>query len=370
MNTITCPQFVELERELLDEFVACFQENVEEIERTVQSLEKEVSPELINELFRSMHSLKGNCRMVFLDAIVDVIHELEEIISEMRQGDLLYQPMFGVFFMSIVGYVETLMGQLASEKEADGRLYEALLKVIHKVRDASPGNVNRVIDEGLDALLSGPKADVEETTRISSGIPSYFSPGQDTDIQYFKFLSRQLNLTGLYPKDRAEKELYLCMEINKELGGLVDEEQLEAAVLLHNLGMAFIPPELIHKHEEDLNKDEQKILAAHVATATQLLHRFGNWATAAEIVLNHHEHYDGSGYPYGRKGDEIHQGAKIIAVSDAFFEITAERSDQPHKKSIFEGVRYVNSYNGTLFDPSTVEAFNMAVRHIYISKGK
>ncbi len=369
MTTIESPQFVELERELIDEFVACFQENVEEIEHTVQTLEHEVTPELINELFRSMHSLKGNCRMVFLDAIVEVIHQLEEIISEMRQGQLPYQPMFGVFFMSIIGYVETLMGQLASDGEGDGDLYQALLSVIERVRSAAPGNVNKVIDEGLDELLAGPQEE-GEAPKISSAIPSYFEPGQDTDIQYFRFLSRQLMQTDLYPSDRQKNELELCATINREMEMPVDSEQLEAAVLLHNLGMAFVPDELVHKHEDKLNKEEQKVLAAHVATATQLLHRFGGWEEATQIVLNHHEHFDGSGYPFGKTEGEIPVGAKILAITDAFFEITSERADRSHKKSVFEGVRYVNAHNGSLFDPACVEAFNMAVRQIYISKGK
>ncbi|AZZ90202.1 HD domain-containing protein [Hahella sp. KA22] len=367
MKPITCPQFVELEKDLIDEFVACFQENVEEIEHTIQTLEHQVNPDLINELFRSMHSLKGNCRMVFLDAMVDVIHELEEIVSDMRKGELPYQPMFGVFFMSIIGYVETLVGQLASDHTADGDLQESLLKVIAKVRNASPGNVIAVINEGLDELLSGPK-DAGEAPRPEAAMPSYFAPGKDSDQQLFRFLARQLDQLSIYRKDRTQKELELCTAINAELGGPINEEQLSAAVLLHDLGMAFVPVGLAHKHEEQLSREEQKIMAAHVATSSQILHRFGGWEDAAQIVLHHHEHYDGSGYPFGVSGKEIPMGSKVLAICDAFFEITSEREDRSYKKSLFEAVRYVNSYNGSLFDPDCVEAFNMAVRKLYIAK--
>ena len=367
MTKITCPQFVELEKDLVNEFVTCFQENVEEIEQTVQSLEHEVSPELINELFRSMHSLKGNCRMVFLDPMVDAIHELEEIVSEMRQGELPYQPMFGVFFMSIIGYVETLIGQLASDNEADGDLQQSLLKVIHKVRDAAPGNVNKVIDEGLDELLSGPLTP-QELAGAPAGVPSFFLLGQDDDLQFFRFLSQQIDQLSIYRKDRTQKELELCQEINRELGGIVDEKQMTAAVLLHDFGMAFIPPALIAKSSSSLTKEETKILAAHVATSAQVLYRMHHWQEAAQIILHHHEAYDGSGYPFGQRADDIPVGSRILALCDAFFDITSERADRSYKKSLFEAVRHVNSYNGTLFEPACVEAFNLAVRNLYISK--
>ncbi len=367
MTKITCPQFVELEKDLVNEFVTCFQENVEEIEQTVQSLEHEVTPDLINELFRSMHSLKGNCRMVFLDPMVDAIHQLEEIVSEMRQGELPYQPMFGVFFMSVIGYVETLIGQLTSDGEADSDLHQTLLKVIIKVREAAPGNVNKVIDEGLDELLSGPAAPGGDAG-APAGLPSHFLLSQDEDLQFFRFLSQQIDQLSIYRKDRTQKELELCQEINRELGGIVDEKQMIAAVLLHDLGMAFIPPALIAKHDNDLTKEEQKILSAHVATSAQILHRMHHWEEAAQIILHHHEAYDGSGYPFGQRADNIPVGSRILALCDAFFDITSERADRSYKKSLFEAVRYVNSCNGTLFEPACVEAFNLAVRNLYISK--
>ncbi len=367
MTKITCPQFVELEKDLINEFVACFQENVEEIEQTVQGLEHDVSPEQINELFRSMHSLKGNCRMVFLDPMVDVIHELEEIVSEMRNGDLPYQPMFGVFFMSIIGYVETLIGQLSSDQEADGDLQQSLLKVIQKVREAAPGNVNKVIDEALDTLMAGPASETVETS-APSGIPSHFLLGRDDDFEFFRFLSRQIDQLSIYRKDRTAKELELCSEVNRELGMIVDPKQLEVAVLLHDLGMAFIPPTLMNKNSEALSREEQKIVSAHVASSAQILHRMSGWHEAANIILHHHEAYDGSGYPYGLSGEDIPVGSRVLALCDAFFDITSEREDRSYKKSLFEAVRHVNSCNGTLFDPACVEAFNMAVRNLYISK--
>ncbi|WP_020406727.1 HD domain-containing phosphohydrolase [Hahella ganghwensis] len=367
MTKITCPQFVDLEKDLINEFVACFQENVEEIEQTVQSLEHDVSSEQINELFRSMHSLKGNCRMVFLDPMVDVIHQLEEIVSEMRNGDLPYQPMFGVFFMSIIGYVETLIGQLSSEQEADGELQQSLLKVIQKVREASPGNVNKVIDEALDTLMAGPAGEVEEAS-TPSGLPSHFVLGRDDDMQFFRFLSRQIDQLSIYRKDRTQKELELCNEVNRELGMIVDQEQLEAAVLLHDLGMAFIPQTLMSKGKNSLSKEEQKIMSAHVATGAQILNRMAGWHEAASIILHNHEAFDGTGFPYGLSGEDIPVGSRILALCDAFFDTTSEREDRSYKKSLFEAVRHINSCNGTLFDPACVEAFNMAVRNLYISK--
>jgi HD-GYP domain-containing protein (c-di-GMP phosphodiesterase class II) len=80
-------------------------------------------------------------------------------------------------------------------------------------------------------------------------------------------------------------------------------------------------------------------------------------AEAAEIVLMHHERFDGCGYPRGLRGSEIPLGARIFAVADALDAITSERPY--HKASTFElACREIQKCSGTHFDPEVVEAFS------------
>jgi HD-GYP domain-containing protein (c-di-GMP phosphodiesterase class II) len=78
------------------------------------------------------------------------------------------------------------------------------------------------------------------------------------------------------------------------------------------------------------------------------------------IVLRHHERWDGTGYPDGKRGQEIHEMARIASVADVYDAITSERSYAPAKPA-HEGVRAIFEGSGTQFDPDVVDAFSRIV---------
>ena len=99
----------------------------------------------------------------------------------------------------------------------------------------------------------------------------------------------------------------------------------------------------------------------------QLLNRIKGWSEAAEIVQQHHEKYDGTGYPEGLSQDQIHPGAMIIALADTFYEVTNQRIDRSYKKSLFNAISLINGESGCQFNSVFVDAFNEAVRQLYIA---
>jgi HD-GYP domain-containing protein (c-di-GMP phosphodiesterase class II) len=94
----------------------------------------------------------------------------------------------------------------------------------------------------------------------------------------------------------------------------------------------------------------------HVQIGFDLVADIAFLADAAEIVLTHHERYDGGGYPRGLKREEILPSARIFAVADSFDAIT---SDRPYRRaSSFEsGRQIIRECSGTQFDPEVVSAF-------------
>jgi HD-GYP domain-containing protein (c-di-GMP phosphodiesterase class II) len=101
-----------------------------------------------------------------------------------------------------------------------------------------------------------------------------------------------------------------------------------------------------------------------VVIGSQLLLRFGGWDDAARMILDHHERFDGSGYPNGIKGEEIHVGARMIAIVDAFCSMTTERSDRNYKKGLLSAISEINANTETQFDPQLVSVFNDVVRNM------
>lgn len=86
------------------------------------------------------------------------------------------------------------------------------------------------------------------------------------------------------------------------------------------------------------------------------------------MVLDHHESYDGTGYPNRLSGEQIHPGARILAIVDTFCSITTERSDRSYKKSLLSAISEINANIEVQFDPKLVNAFNDVVRGLMMKQ--
>lgn len=134
-------------------------------------------------------------------------------------------------------------------------------------------------------------------------------------------------------------------------------EMIELAAPMHDIGKIGIPDHILLKSEK-LTHDEFQIMKTHPVIGFQILQNSPSkyLSLGATIALSHHEKYDGSGYPFGTKGDEIPIEARIVAVGDVYDALTSNR---PYKKgwSSEEAMAYLNANRGTHFDPNCVVAF-------------
>ena len=124
---------------------------------------------------------------------------------------------------------------------------------------------------------------------------------------------------------------------------------------LHDIGKMAIPDAILTKPGK-LTMDEQAVMREHCVRGYTILKKIPFLEHAAEIVLSHQEHFDGSGYSRGLKGEEIPIGARIFAVADALDAIT---SDRPYRKAkpFAEARREIERCSGTQFDPAVVAVF-------------
>jgi HD-GYP domain-containing protein (c-di-GMP phosphodiesterase class II) len=130
---------------------------------------------------------------------------------------------------------------------------------------------------------------------------------------------------------------------------------LKYAAVLHDIGKLAIPDAILNKSEA-LTSEEWRIMRNHPMICFKLLKDIPFLEEASRIILSHHEKYDGTGYPHGMKGEGIPLGARIIAVADAFDNMTTERiyrKAMSKKDAILE----VNKYAGTQFCPVAAKAF-------------
>jgi HD-GYP domain-containing protein (c-di-GMP phosphodiesterase class II) len=115
-------------------------------------------------------------------------------------------------------------------------------------------------------------------------------------------------------------------------------------------------PDAILAKPGKLTPEEQSVMREHCVRGYTMLKKIPFLEHAAEIVLSHQEHYDGSGYSRGLRGEEIPIGARIFAVADTLDAIT---SDRPYRKAktFSEARREIERCSGTQFDPAIVAVF-------------
>lgn len=151
---------------------------------------------------------------------------------------------------------------------------------------------------------------------------------------------------------------HFSMLIARELGLSAEDQQLllEAAPM-HDIGKVGIPDKILLKPAR-LNEQEFEVMKQHAIFGYELLSGSSSklLQAGADIARGHHEKFDGSGYPYGLKGEEIPIFSRIVAVADVFDALTSER---PYKKAweVPVAVDFLKKGRGTHFDPACVDAF-------------
>ena len=144
-----------------------------------------------------------------------------------------------------------------------------------------------------------------------------------------------------------------AVEIAKQLK--VSEEELEAlraASLLHDIGKLAVPEHIISKPGK-LTPEEFEKMKIHPIVGAEILERVQFPYPVVPIVRAHHEKWDGSGYPFGLRGEEIPMGARILAAVDC---LDALASDRQYRRALplDDAMRHVEMESGTSFDPAVV----------------
>lgn len=137
-----------------------------------------------------------------------------------------------------------------------------------------------------------------------------------------------------------------------------DLVDLYCGALLHDIGKIGVPDSILLK-KGALTAEERASMRKHPEIGYSIISHIGYLSKAAEIVRAHHEHFDGTGYPLGLKGEEIPLGARIFAIADSFDALTVKR---PYREAIQfkKAEAEILKASGSLFAPDAVESFTDA----------
>lgn len=179
-----------------------------------------------------------------------------------------------------------------------------------------------------------------------------------TESSIMRSKTIDLIMNSLYERSSMElihgkKVSEICKVIAESLKFEKEKvEQIEMAGLRHDIGKISINENIINK--ESLNEDELKEFKRHPEVGYQILRSVNEFSKIANFVLEHHERWDGKGYPKGLKGEEISIEGRIIAVADAYAAMT---SDKIYSKALSKecAINEMKKCSGSQFDPRIVQ---------------
>jgi len=144
-----------------------------------------------------------------------------------------------------------------------------------------------------------------------------------------------------------------------------EKRTLILGALIHDIGKLEVPRDIINK-EGKLAPHEWEIMKKHVTWGREIIATDPRFEELIPLVELHHERFDGNGYPYGLKGEEIPKLARILCIVDSFDAMTTERPYQ-QTKSFEEAVQELWRCSGKQFDPTYVKPFIDMIEDMYLS---
>ena len=207
-------------------------------------------------------------------------------------------------------------------------------------------NIIRTLRNLQDMELHRQKIEVEKSKQQTERI----------SLQMMQTLATTIEAKDEYTRGHSYRVAEYAALIAKELGWSQDEiTNLKHAAHLHDIGKIGIPDSVLNKPTQ-LTEDEDNLLKKHTIIGAEILKDVTLIPHVVEVTRNHHEHYDGSGYPDGLAGTEIPIYARIIAVADCY---DAMNSRRIYRNALSQDEIYeeILKNKGTQFDPEIADIF-------------
>jgi len=216
-------------------------------------------------------------------------------------------------------------------------------------------------DPILDGEAGEPKGavvtfhDITESRQAHRTISEYAKQLENSVYQTLNVIANMVEMRDPYTAGHERNVATLARDIAKEMGW--DEahcRNLEQAGLVHDIGKIAIPAEILARPSR-LTSMEYQIVQSHASRSYEILKDVDFPFPIAEIVYQHHERMDGSGYPRGLKGDEISVEARVLAVADV---VESMASHRPYRAALGmdAALEEIKKNRGTLYDPEVADA--------------
>ena len=295
-----------------------------------------------------------------LDALAAVTGRMPIVLSDLKMPDhdgqwLLDQvlrrwPLAAVVMLT--GYGDTENAVECLKRGACDYLLKPP-RITELIRAIERASSRRRLATARQRYQEGLERRVEEKTALLSNALAGIATAYSSTLAA---LVAALDAREHETSDHSQRVVRCTVAMAERMGISGEElEDIGRGALLHDIGKIGVPDGILLK-PGPLTPQEWAEMRRHPEIGWQILQSISFLQVPAEIVLSHQERFDGLGYPRGLKGEQIHIGARIFAISDT---LDAMTSDRPYRKasSFASAQAEIKRCSGTQFDPRAVEAF-------------
>ncbi len=214
-----------------------------------------------------------------------------------------------------------------------------------------------------ESLRAPSMEDLQEVEQVADQLAVAFSHVhlinalEELHIGTLKALARAIDAKSQWTAGHSERVTNLALELGREMGlSQKDLHIMEMGGLLHDIGKIGTPPAILDKPDK-LTPEEMRIMRDHVRCGVRILEPIRSFRDALPIVAQHHEWFNGMGYPEGLAGQQISLYARIFAVADCY---DALKSDRPYRAGMSreETLAILRASSGMQFDPAVIDLLN------------
>jgi HD-GYP domain-containing protein (c-di-GMP phosphodiesterase class II) len=347
--------FLEAYDEFLEQYNSC--------ESSIVDLEHQPKNSvLLNDLFRTIHTVKANIGLVGFEPMVEMLQDLETLLDFVRKETLPFSSLVGDLVLLLMDQAKDFIEQFKANNKVEYNK-ELFSQIELGLKEIAVGDLTdpSVILIDLIALMDQQAGDQHKAGR---NWLEDLSPNNE-ELAFLYSLAKSSEKRVVYWKGRTDRIGPLAIAMNKAADNPVDPIELAASLFIHDISMAFLPGSLLNQNKP-LNQKQQSLVRQHVPISTQLMRSIFNSHLAGQDLSQHQELVNGKGYPNALTSSEIGPGAKIIAIVHTFEAITHGHSSITlRKRPLMRALLEINKKAGIDFSEYWVEIFMKVVTKHY-----
>jgi HD-GYP domain-containing protein (c-di-GMP phosphodiesterase class II) len=284
-------------------------------------------------------------------------HEEDEVESKLGVDHVLevYAPILGrgdrvIGAYEIYADSSSVEASIAEHKRVIWMATAAVFAALWALLVLLVRGASRTLRRQTDALRERSRALLESYRRL-----------EQSSLEAIETLNATVDAKDPYTAGHSQRVQRVAVAVGEELGLTGDRlDALRFGGLLHDIGKLAVPDAILTKPDR-LTADEFELIKRHPAEGSRIVGRLGGLRDAVPVIHNHHERWDGTGYPDGLAGDDIPLEGAIVALADAWDAMT---TDRPYHRALTtsEAFAEIRAGRGAQFAPVVVDAFFAAVK--------